>query len=970
MVVTTKAGEVFEGLMAGSSVASGSTQISLKMTKKSQAADSGQANGASSREAALVGSSPEHAVTFDVRDITDIHIPAFSLPEPPRMANGKSHVQHRDSLLIRTGSAAKFRTDADISGNQSRGERALQPWVPDGPENTNLSLEFGATGDWDQFAANQKLFNTQSTYNENDYTIALDKSSDSYKSREAAAAKKEREILGSQSTNAHMREERGLVAQNDFDDEEAKYSGVRRVDPAFPPLPMGGQNKYTPPARRAPTGQPTIAGAPVDPAIISAQLSRPSSKPNQVAQAPTDKQPIVVEPKSGDANTAAVATEPPQAAAALESQGDASKGEPIIEPTSPQKFASPSGHTEGVETKVLQQFRQFADAEKQKMAEKKRAQASQDRTAKLNDLLRFSKTFKLKTPIPGDLVGILAKDPGKQEAIIDKAKREHEESASAATSPLAPAAAESAARKVDFPQMAAIPDRQTFNRARGGFSQTGGRPDRGIPQSGLFPGRNAGMSQRPSGQQDRKPIQPPNIPAPIPILDGRPPPTGPMADQAPLTSPQRSNLQTPTSATSSSRFNLNVKATEFRPNANAPSFNPSVSSNAPSSPSSVQRTISTSRAASPSAFFGSRKPKPASERPSLTSNFNPIKKMKAEVASRKGGEKRGKPEEGGTPFKDYASNGGIPNAHQTLPRWTVRTENDNKSYLEAFENPAVPMMSPAQSRSGSTHQIPYQNQLPHMPTGPANIPQISTPQHMQHAVSQSYHRQYDDGQPRVHMQISGQVFPSPSIQSRQPSAYASPMSNPAQLAYQQQPYFGAGQMPMQIRQFQGTPAMMHSQGQMAAPMMMQQQTNGPYMQMPQQYTQQMPMYSPNPQPVYPQQNGYGSPSRAPMMMRQGSQQGHHHVQPMMYTMSAQNGPMQYAQPGQMGMVRGYTQQQYGTSPQHGYPIQQGRTMSSGYGQIPHKVMPAHLQGGQGPPMNASQQPAAYAQMDPSQDDTK
>ena len=659
----------------------------------------------------------------------------------------------------------------------------------------------------------------------------------------------------------------------------------------------------------------------------------------------------------------------PPAPADPEPKNDANKDAPMDTAASPQKFASPSGHTEGVETKVLQQFRQFADAEKQKMAEKKRAQASQDRTAKLNDLLRFSKTFKLKTPIPGDLVGILAKDPGKQEAIIEKAKREHEESASAATSPSAPAVAESATRKMDLPQMAAIPDRQTLNRARGGFSQTSGRPDRGIPQ-GLFPGRHAGISQRPGGQQDRKPTQPPNLPAPIPILDGRPPPIGPMADQAPLTSPQRSNLQTPTSATSSSKFNLNVKAMEFRPNANAPSFNPSVSSNAPSSPSSVQRTTSTSRAASPSAFFGSRKPKPASERPSVTSNFNSIKKMKAEVASRKGGEKRAKPDEGGTPFKDYASNGGIPNAHQTLPRWTVRTENDNKSYLEAFENPAVPTMSPVQSRSGSTNQIPYQNQLPHMPTGPANIPQVSTPQHMQHAGPQVYHRQYEDGQPRVHMQMPGQVFPSPSIQSRQPSAYASPMGNPAQLAYQQQPYFGAGQMPMQMRQFQGTPAMMHSQGQMTAPMMVQQQSSGPYMQMPQQYTQQMPMYSPNPQPVYPQQNGYGSPSRAPMMMQQGSQQGHHHGQPMMYTMSAQNGPMQYAQPGQMGMVRGYTQQQYGTSPQHGYPMQQGRTMSSGYGQMPHKVMPAHLQGGQGPPMNAPQQPAAYAQMDMSQDDSK
>ena len=840
----------------------------------------------------------------------------------------------------------------------------MQPWIPDAPENTNLSLESGATGEWDQFAVNRQLFGTHSTYDENHYTTTLDRSSESYKRREANAARIAREIEGAGSTNAHLREERGHVAENDGDDEEAKYSGVKRGDPAFPPLPTGGLNKYTPPARRAPMGQPTISGAPVDPAIISAQLSRPGMKPTQPTAGHAQKQAVTIEANAAETPSITVGSESPKPAD-LESKEDTGTEKAADQPTSPQKFASPSGHTEGVETKVLQQFRQFADAEKQKLVEKKRAQASQDRTAKLNELLRFSRTFKLKTPIPGDLVGILAKDPGKQEAIIEKAKREHEESASTTTSPSAPAATETAPRKVDLPQMAPIPDRQTFNRARGGYPQTGGRPDRGVPQQGMFPGRNANIPQRPGGQQDRKPTQPPNIPAPIPILDGRPPPTGPMADQPGLTSPQRSNLQTPTSATSSSKFNLNVKAMEFRPNANAPTFNPSASSNAPSSPSSIQRTASVSRAASPSAFFGSRKPKPASERPSLAANFNPIKKMKEEVASRKAGEKNAKGEDGSAPFKDFSANGGIPPAYQTLPRWTVRTENDKKSYLDVFDRPAVPMMSPAQSRSGSTHQVTYQNQLPHMPAGSANLPQISTPQHMHHGGQQNYHHQYDEGQVRGHMQ----VFPSPSVQSRQPSTYASPMVNPAQLAYQQQPYFGAGQMPMQMRQFQGTPAMMHGQQQMTAPMMMQQHSNGPYMQMPQQYNPQMPMYSPNPQHVYPQQNGYGSPSRAPMMMQQGSQQGHHHGQPMMYTMSAQNGPMGYGQPGQMGMMRGYGGQQYGTSPQHGYPIQQ-RTMSSGYGQIPQKVMPGHMQGGQGPPMNAPQQPAAYAQMEMGQDDAK
>ena len=853
--------------------------------------------------------------------------------------------------LTEQGSAAKFRTDADISGNQNRGERTLQPWVPDASENTNMSLESGGNGEWDQFAVNRQLFGAQSTYDETYYTTAIDRSSESYKRREANAARIAREIEGTQSTNVHMREERGHAAQHDGDDEEAKYSGVRRDDSAFPPLPMGAPNKYTPPARRAPTGHITIPGAPVDPAIVSAQLSRPGPKTTKPSQAQSQNQTVSVEANSGDAATVVEASK--------DAESDAK------DDSAQPRVVLPSGHTEGVETKVLQQFRQFADAEKQKLVEKKRAQASQDRTAKLNELLRFSRTFKLKTAIPGDLVGILAKDPGKQEAIIAKAKREHEESASTTTSPSAPASAEPSARKVDLPQIAAIPDRQTFNRARGGYPQAGGRPDRGNAQQGMFPGRNNGIPQRPGGHQDRKATQPPSIPAPIPILDGKMPPTGPMADQPVITSPQRSTLQTPTSATSMSRFNLNVKAMEFRPNANAPSFNPSASSNAPSSPASIQQTASVSRAVSPSTFFGSRKPKPASERPSLSSNFNPVKKMKEETASRKTSEKSAKSEDGNTSFKDYSANGGIPHSFQTLPRWTVRAENDKKSYTEAFERPAAPTMSPSQSRSSSTQQPPYQNQLPHLPTGPANIPQISTNHHMQHNGPQNYHHQYEDG--RSHMPMHGQVFPSPSVQSRQPSTYASPMPNQAQLAYQQPPYFGAGQMPMQVRQFQTTPGMMHSQ--MQAPMMMPQHSNGPYMQMPQQYNPQMPMYSPNPGHVYPQQNGYGnSPGRAPMMVPQGSQQGHHHAQPMMYTMSAQNGPM-YGQGGQMNNMQRYGGQQYGTSPHHGYPMQQQRTMSSGYQMAP-KPMHGNMQGGHGPPVNAPQQPAAFTQMEMGQDDAK
>lgn len=913
------------------------------MTKRLSQQDLGTANGAGIREAAFIGSSPEYTATFEVRDIAGVQVPEFSVPEPAKMSNGMSaKLQKCHNPLTGPGAASKFQTDSDISGNRNRGERMLQRWVPDESDNPGLSLEAGSVGNWDQFATNRHLTGMESTYDENIYTTAIDRSATSYRAREAYAEKVEREIEGSDSTNVHMREERGHAAEQDGDDEETKYSGVKRGDATHPLLPTGAQNKYTPPARRAPAGQAGISGVPVDPAIVSAQLAKPDKSVSKAQQ---------VEKSSSPAKTS---TESTSEASTKDVSHQAGQGDA----EDPSSHKAAQDQTEGVATRVLEQFRQFADSEKQKLQEKKRAQASQDRAAKLNDLKRFSTTFKLKTPVPNDMVGILAKDPQKQEALIEKAKRGHEDSANAHDSSTSVEPAEKTTRRADLSQIPTIPDRQPYARGRGGYPQGLNRAQ----QQNLFAGRNAANPTRPTAGQDRKPSQLHQIPAPIPILDGRLPPTGPSADQAGLPSPQRSNIQTPTSTTSSSRFNMNVRASEFRPSVTAPAFNPTGASNTASSPSSTQRAASVSRAASPSAFFGSRKPKPTSERPSLSANFDSIKKLKNEVLQRLAGDKTSRAEGESGPPKDYAANGGIPNAFQTAPRWTVVHANENNTYETLFEKAAASTARLVPSRAGSSHQVPYQAPMGHVPNGPSNVPQISTPHHMQHGGPQQFGHQMDEGQ-RMQMGM-GHTYSSPSIQSRQPSTFASPMANPAQLAYAQPPYFGGGnaQMTMPMRQYPGTPGLMHPQpGQMSAPIMVQQQSSGPYMQMPQQFNQQMPMYSPSPAHAYPQQNGYGSPSRAPMMVQQGSQQGHHHGQPMMYTMSSQ-GQMGYPQQTQMHMMRGgYGGHQYGSSPQQ--PYMQQRAMSNGYGQIPQKGMPHHMQHNQGPPMNAPQQPAAYAQSD-------
>jgi hypothetical protein len=883
-------------------------------------------NGVAAREAAFIGTSPDYAITFDIKDLADFELPTFTVPEASRLANGM-HFTLRNVTRIPTdfhlGSTSKFQTDVDISGNQNRGERLLQKWEPDGPANTDFSLESNTNGSWDQFAANQQLFGAQSTYDESYYTTTIDRGSESYRQREARAAKLAREIEGSQSANQHVREERGQAAQNEPDDEEAKYSGVRRQDGAFPPLPTGGQNKYTPPARRPPTGQPTVAGAPYDSAIVSAQLSRPDAKAFEQRQ----KSPDV--PKQVDTSSSPLAV--PTDKSAVPSEGSTTAEAAIL---TPKTTSTNPAQTDGVEAQLLQRFRQFKNSEITRIEQRKKVQASNDRTAKLNELLRFSRDFKLHTPVPSDLVGILAKDPQKQEEIVQKAKRETD---GTSTNPH-PSAVPVKGVPIRPQDIAPIPP---FQGGRG----------RGLPPSASMrldktPSQQGSTSMRgPSGPAKASKAGQPQVPAPIPLVDVRLPPTGPMAEQG-MSSPQRSTMQTPPSAASSAKFNLNVRASEFKPSVNAPSFNPAPS-NAPSSPASMQQAGPVSRTASPSVFFGSRKPKAAAERPSIAANFNSIKKLKQNTKDALVKYQSGKWDNTMPPPKDYASNGGIPNAFLTAPRWQVAPDNEEKTYLSIFERPQT-TPSPVVSRTGSAQQVPYHQQMTNMPGSSSNV---GHPHPAAQGATPAFGHQYDDQQRMMMMPAPGQVYPSPGMQSRQTSTYASPMQHPAQLNFGQQTFYpgAAGQMPM--RPYPGGP---HGQGQMGIPMMMPQGGGG-YHAMPQQFNAPMQMYSPTPGHVYPQQNGYGSPGRAPMMMQQGSQQGHHHAPPMVWSGSAQGGPMGYGQP-----YRGGYQASYGSSPQQPFPGQQQRTMSGGYGQIPQKMM--HM-----PQGHNSHQPASYSQGDAGQE---
>ncbi|KAK2760843.1 hypothetical protein FQN54_002082 [Arachnomyces sp. PD_36] len=945
--ITTKNGESFTGIFSGSVLEPSESSFMMKMTQK-VSADQGRANGANE---IYLGSAPDHSMVFDAKDIVDVSVANVSTSE----VVAKEH----------SGASNGFRTDADISGRHATRERNLQRWEPSADTDVDLSLESAGTGTWDQFETNARLFGATSSYDENLYTTRIDRNDPSYKRKEAEAARIAREIESSETDNVHLKEERGHVCETDAgQDEEEKYSGVRRDEAQFPPLQSGQPNKYTPPARRAPTGQPTVPGAPVDPAIISAQIARPDAsakasqpKINVVPSQSTDSQ-----EKQAQTTKAAPTGKP-----VVDSEQKLTPGKPSLTTTvSPKRTGNVENASANVETEVLDHFRQFANNEKLKYQERRRHQATQDRTIKLNELMKFSKNFKLGTPVPKDLVPILAKDPSKQEQIIEKAQRQHEEKRVSAPSSSAgpPSSAEQkppargpGAGRYDTVSNAPMPgpsDRQSFNRGRPGYPSAPGshfnHGGRGQPQT-IHPARaGPGMlSHRLAGiQQERKGGAGP-APAPLPIPDNRIPPTGPAGDHG---SPQKGATQTPTSAVSTK---FNVKALEFKPNPAASTFTPGGASVMSGSPKSAARTRSVSRAPSPSVFFGAKKPLPASERPSIENNFSPIKRMKKEAKEQT--------------EKDYSFNDGIPPAYKTPPTWDVPAANENKKYSDMFKNSVAPPPISSQNRSASNPPIPHQHQLPfHLQQG-QNMPPTSGPPHgPQHLhppqQSQQHHGSgpphFEDHHHRMQMSASSsQVFPSPRLQQSH-VAYPSPMGHHAQLAYggQPMPQFFAGQggpQPNHGRHYPGGPQFVNPQNGMGAPMMVQNPSSGPYMGVPQgmaaPYNPQMQMYSPNPGHAYPQHtgpppqphSGYPSPSRgAPMMMHQGSQQGQP-PQPVMFM----NPPGQagYGQQQPNHMRGGYPPQppHFSSSPHqsHHYPPHQHRAASNNYNQMP-QMPPPHM----------------------------
>ena len=649
-----------------------------------------------------------------------------------------------------------------------------------------------------------------------------------------------------------------------------------------------------PPARRPPSGKPTVAGAPVDPAIISSQMARSDASPQE--QKSTDAKPADI----GAAAAAASGDTKPQDVkkeAVKDTSASKTAAASTARPADISKASTPNATT-NVETEVLDSFRNFAMFEKNRLADDRRKRVSHDKAIKLNDLKKFSSNFKLHTPVPKDLVPILAKDTAKQHEIVEKAQREAEQktasppktSAKSADQPSTKFPVESKQDGTRAPPNTA--ERQDYPNFRQGMPPRG--PQAGMAprdkQANMFPSPQNGqglLSHRLADNHGRhKAGMQVAIPTPLPIHPAQKP-SRPAVNPTQVPNSQTSStVRTPTSA-ASAKFNV------FKPNPAANTFKPTGLPSAASSPRSSANARPVSRAPSPSDFFGTKKPISSGERPSILENFNPLKRLKEKA------QKEGK-------TKDYAANGGIVYAHATPVTWTqVKSDENVKSYKDMYEDappasrgvsPQHPAASPV--NSALLHQLP-----PHLQHAPPGVPHLQAPQQVSYPGPPQPHHF-----PAVpHHYDEHRMHPSPS----QSSAYSTSRVQGPYLAYPppmgQLPY-GYGQpapphimgpgAPQQqgYRPVHGGPPYAQSPGQQfTAPMMVHNSSQGSFMGPHVMPGPQMPMFTPGQVAPYGGQSqppsGFPSPGRATPMIHQGSYQG----QPSVYVGSHQYGTPIYAQ---------------------------------------------------------------------------
>jgi len=475
-----------------------------------------------------------------LKDVKEVSSPGAPLKDQFFIASTNIDVWSSGPADAKALNGDSFKTDTDISQKAgSRRERELTAWSSD-PSSPPATGTLGGLGDeatfgpgaaasntsWDQFAANEKLFGVKTNFDEDLYTTKLDRNAADFKEREREAQRIANEIMGSTSTNPHIREERTMDHTDDSgNNEEDKYAGVVRSANAYVPP---GARKTTAPVSEDKAEVPKVSVNAPDGSAVPAGKGSPAPKPS--------------------ADTA---------------------------------------------------FRDFVTTEKQRLTQKKQALMKNERDKRMADFLQFSQSFKLKKPIPDDLVPILAKDEDKQRQIREKTSQDADSDSAraigqAGTTTITPS-----------PSARGQPTAAPPKAASGAK----------IVASTSTPKTTAGKAPEPATKRTGLFIQ------------AIPPFKGPKS-----TTPVPANNDTPTSPTA----RLNVNASSFKPNPKAVAFTPSASpangtgpsaANASPKPKPSEATTSSK----PNPFFGTQVPKKAPVH--IKDDFNPFKYNKVAEAS-------------------------------------------------------------------------------------------------------------------------------------------------------------------------------------------------------------------------------------------------------------------------------------------------------------------------------------------------
>ncbi|EST05555.1 Ataxin 2, SM domain protein [Kalmanozyma brasiliensis GHG001] len=308
----------------------------------------------------------------------------------------------------------KWADDPDLDDLDNLSSNKLPAWAS--PNDAGAGLEDTSNSNagkaWDQFAANEARFGIKSNYEENLYTTKLDRSGKDFRNREREADRIAREIMGQATNNPHLAEERGQADDSGVNEED-KYGAVVRSPNAYVPPALrkqmaaaggaaGGSGGKKVPAPT--TASPAPSQAPATPkANGAARLTAALNANASAAAPPASTETTTAAPLSVAANPPVVHVKVPSPSVPQEAQiTDASGKKSSVDAANP----------------LMGDFRSFVSSERERLEKKKAALAKKEKDTRLADLKSWASTFKLTTPVPSDVAGMVQKD--KDDGASDK----------------------------------------------------------------------------------------------------------------------------------------------------------------------------------------------------------------------------------------------------------------------------------------------------------------------------------------------------------------------------------------------------------------------------------------------------------------------------------------------------------------------------------------------------------------------